>query len=464
MRRGPLGLLLGALLVLSACKAQKEEFYKKVFTCDPAGPNTCGTTESGQPMVCYSAVTLGGTGFCAEPCDPDAASAARSGVVCAAVTLGEADGGSAATGALLTECITSMPDSCPDGLTCYRRSLTTNQGVCLAMPVCQKSAECPQARPMCAADVIKGVVSPVVASMLKIDQLHCLAVGCKSAGTQCAPGEGCVGSYLNFGTAVDELCVPRCDLHNACPPNFTCLQDASWAPGAPPLCFPGMLGTRCASADDCLMGECTDVGVEFKVCTVGCATDDQCASFTTGTDVYTCANRHCLTVRPFGGSNCANDSDCIPSQRCVGGALVGTLKHGECRVPCDANGSCPARGGIPHVCLGEHGEGLCYPSSFGTPCDTTADCIANFQCLEAGPDPRTPQAAYAKRVCTIPCTKDDDCDANLWTKKVGFCQAGICRVAGGDGVPCDRAKQCNSRRCDTPNGASTTSCMPALTK
>jgi hypothetical protein len=463
MTRGALGLLLAATVALSACKAQKEEFYKKVYTCDPAGPNTCGTTESGRPMVCYSAATLGGTGFCAEPCDPADPSAARSGVVCATMTLDEARAGQPIGGALLTECEPSM-DACPEGLTCYRRDLTADRGVCLAMPVCQKSAECPLARPMCAADVVRGAVSMPVASMLKLDHLQCLTMGCKSTGTRCALGEGCVGSYLNFGTAVDELCVPRCDLHNACPPNFTCLQDARWAPGAPPICFPGMLGTRCREPDDCLMGACTDVGVEFNVCTIPCANDQQCAAFSTGTDVYTCTKGHCLTTRPFGGSNCEKDDDCIASQRCVGGSVTGTLKHGECRVPCDAGGKCPARGGIPHICLGAHGEGLCYPSSFATPCETTGDCIADFKCLEAAPDARTPQTSYASRICTLTCNADADCDANLFTKKAGFCQDGICRLWGGDGVACERNKQCGSGRCDVPSGADKKACVPALTR
>jgi hypothetical protein len=458
MSRGALGLLLAAVATLSACKAQTEAFYGKVFTCNPAVPNSCGTTQAGQQMVCYSAETLGGTGFCAEPCDPAAPSMARSGVACASVTLPEGDGGQAATGALLTECEPSA-DTCPEGLTCYRGDLTADRGVCLAMPVCGKSAECAKDHPVCAADVVRKVVPAPVASMLQLDHLHCLAMGCKKTGTACTPGEGCVGAYLTFGSDVDDLCVPRCDVHNACPPNFTCLQDANWAPGAPPICFPGMLGTRCREADDCLMGACTDVGVEFNVCTIPCASDQQCAAFSTGGDVYTCSKGHCLTTRPFSGSNCATDADCISSQKCVGGSVIGMLKHGECRVPCDASGKCPARGGIPHICLGENREGLCFPSSFATPCDTQADCIANFKCLPAAPDPRAPSTAYAKSLCTITCTTDADCDANIWTKKTGFCQDGICRASGSDTKPCERNSQCDSDNCDTKD---THQCIPAL--
>jgi hypothetical protein len=472
MIRRAAGPILVALVLLAACKAQKTAFYSRVFTCDPNVGNTCGTTQAGDPMVCYSAKTLGGTGFCTETCDPNDTSMARSGVVCAAVTIGQDDGGSARSGAVLTECAPSAPDGCPEGLTCYRTGLTEDKGVCLAMPVCASMADCTQSRPVCAADVIKGAVPPAVLPMLATDHLHCLAVRCKSAGMACGQGEGCIGSFLNFGSAIDDLCVPTCDLHNACPPNFTCLQDAKWAPGAPPICFPGMLGTRCAEPDDCLMGTCTDVGVEFNVCTIPCAHDEECAALSTPTDVYTCAKNdrggHCLTVRPFSGSNCASDSDCIPSQRCVGGSVTGTLKHGECRVPCDADGKCPARGGLPHTCLGKNREGLCIPSSFATPCDTQADCTASFKCLEAAPDPRTPQTSYATHICTVTCTTDADCDANVWTKKLGFCQSGICRLAGGEGVSCDRKKQCGSARCEGPPGSTDPmdpkTCVPALTQ
>jgi hypothetical protein len=454
--------LFALLVLLTACKAKKAEFYDKVFACDPNAGNTCGTTEAGDPMVCYSATTLGGTGFCAAPCDPNDPAVARSGVTCAAVTLGEADGGTAASGALLTECAPSDPTSCPEGLTCYRTGLTEDAGVCLALPVCDKSADCIQSRPMCATDVIRGAIPATVVSMLKTDHLHCLAVGCKSAGTQCAPGEGCVGAFLNFGSSIDELCVPRCDVHNACPPNFTCLQDTKWAPGAPPICFPGMLGSRCRDADDCLMGVCTDVGVEFNVCTIPCASDAQCLPLSTPTDAYTCANGHCLTVRPFSGSNCATDADCISIQRCVGGSVTGMMKHGECRTPCDADGKCPARAGIPHVCLGKNREGLCYPSTFATPCETQADCTASLKCLEAGPNAQTPQTNYATHLCTLTCTTDADCDANPLTKKVGFCQSGICRLAGGDGVACDRNAQCGSHRCEAPAGSTDKACVAAL--
>jgi hypothetical protein len=456
--------LFAAIAALASCKAKTDAFYADTFTCDPNVANTCGTTKSGQPMVCYSAQSLGGTGFCTEVCDPNDATMARSGVVCATMTLSAADGGVSKSGGLLTECAPSMPDGCPERLTCYRTGLTEDKGVCLAMPVCAESKDCPANRSTCGADVIRGAVPPALTSMLATNHLHCLAVGCKNGGMQCQPGEGCVGAYLNFGPPIDELCVPGCDLNKACPPNFTCLRDANWAPGASPLCFPGMLGTRCAEADDCLMGECTDVGVEFKVCTIPCTSTAQCAALNTPSDVYYCANGHCLTPRPFQGSNCGKDTDCIASQRCVGGTITGDMMHGECRTPCDADGKCPARGGLPHICLGADRKGLCYPSNFATPCETQDDCLASFKCMPAAPDVvHSPQTGYATHICTITCTTDADCDADSFTKKNGFCQDGICRLAGGEGVPCKRKEECVSDRCETPSGKTATECVSPLT-
>jgi hypothetical protein len=440
--------LLAALAALGACKAKTDAFYADTFTCDPEIMDTCGTSKTGRPMVCYSARSLDGTGFCAEACDPKDASMARSGVVCTTMTRSITDAGQTALGALLTECAPSDPASCPEKLSCYRTALMEDKGVCLAMPVCNTNMDClTTSHRICAADAIKSAVGPL-ASMLATSNLHCVAAGCKLGGTPCPIGEACIGTYLSVSQQIDELCVPSCDVNKACPPNFTCLQDASWAPGAAPICFPGMLGTRCAEADDCLLGACVDVGVEFKVCSIPCKTDDECKTLNTKSDVYYCGNGFCVTPRPFQGSNCGADGDCISSQTCVVGSIGGTQKHGECRVPCDAEGKCPSRGGLPHVCLGADHKGGCYPSTFGVPCLAQQDCRGDLECLEAADDPRSPENDFATHICTITCTEDKDCDADSWTKGLGFCRDGICRHAGGMNAPCDRNAQCSSDRCD----------------
>jgi hypothetical protein len=297
---------------------------------------------------------------------------------------------------------------------------------------------------------------------LATDHLYCLAAGCKTQHVNCNAGESCLGLSLSFGSDIDELCVPSCDLDKACPPGFTCLRNARWAPGSTPLCFPGLIGTRCATQQDCLLGACTDVGVEFDVCTIPCTKNEECAALNSATDIYFCSTGRCLTPRPFQGSNCTEDAHCIAGQRCLGKTPVGVLSHGECRIPCDADGQCPARGGLPHVCLGKDHEGGCYPSSFALPCATQADCVGNFQCLAAGPDPRS-LTDYSPSICTIPCSTDADCDANTWTKKSGFCRDGICRLAGGIQATCDRNAQCASDRCEAMGSDISKTCVPAFT-
>jgi hypothetical protein len=443
-----------ALACGAGCKARTDEFYAKVYACSGKGAAECGTTRSGKPMTCVSAVTLGGTEFCAESCDPLHPEQAPEGTICMA------------TGALLQKCTPAGDDggasSCPPSLSCYRTSLTQNAGVCLAMPVCSSDDDpCGGGTNVCATKVIKAVVSPAVAPSLAIDHLHCVTTGCTSVGMACPLRQSCIGSQLGFGAPIDDLCVPACDSNQDCPPNFTCLHDAVSAPDGPRLCFPGMVGARCSVQQNCLVGSCVDVGVEFNVCSVPCRSDDDCKPLNMASDVYVCAGNHCLTPRPFQGANCTVQSDagvtCPLGEQCFDESPYGAPHHGECRVPCDARGLCPARGGLPHVCLGKDHDGGCYPSSFGLPCQTKADCIADFDCLPAVDDAPRSTTGYSAKICTLPCTADADCDADTWTKRRGYCSSeGICRLSGGLGTTCDRNAQCESRRC------SQSTCQPPI--
>jgi hypothetical protein len=442
-----------ALVSAAACKAKKDAFYAEVFPCSTPGPGECGTTEDGAPMTCFSAKGLGGQLFCAESCDPHG-SPSRPGTTCTS------------SGALLVTCEPKVDGDasggCPAGLSCYRTSLSDSRGVCLAMNVCSADSDCAgTSRPTCAASIIQKVLPPAVAATAATDHLHCVQTGCKTSNMSCPVGEVCIGSYLSFGLPVDDACVPGCDETRPCPPNFTCLRDALTAPGGPPMCFPGMVGARCSAPENCLAGQCTDVGVEFGVCSVPCRSDLECKALNTLTDVFVCVGApagHCLTPRPFQGSNCSTDAQamtsgvqCPAGQQCFDESPYGILQHGECRVPCDADGKCPARGGLPHVCLGASHDGGCYPSSFGTPCASDTDCIADFKCLAAQPDDAHSRTGYSAKICTIPCGTDADCDADTWIKKRGYCSGeGLCRLGGGDGSPCDRAAQCESHRCDVP--------------
>jgi hypothetical protein len=439
--------LTALLLVLSAvaCKAKTDDFYAKVFPCSGTSSLECGTTKAGKPMTCVSSASLGGGSFCAETCDPN--ETAPLGSTCTA------------SGALLQQCTPNVDAGadasvveCPAGLSCYRTSLAENRGLCLSVPTCTDNSECGTGT-ICASAVVKAQLPPALASAVTADHLHCLRGGCKSSGMSCPTGQVCIGSVLAFDPDIDNLCVPACDSNKDCPPNFTCLRNPETAPGGPHMCFPGMVGARCSTDQNCLIGACTDVGVEFDVCSLPCATDAQCAALSTDTDVFVCAKNHCVTARPFQGANCSPTGDdgavCPAGLRCFDESPYGgVLLHGECRVACDPlDHSCPARGGLPHVCLGAAHDGGCYPSSFGTPCATKADCVANFECMLAGPDPHS-NTDYSDRICTVPCEADADCDKNVWTKKIGFCSSEhICRLAAGIGGDCDRATQCISRRC-----------------
>jgi hypothetical protein len=443
----PLLAVIALATIALACKAKTDDFYASIFPCTGAVPDECGTTRAGKPMTCVSAEGLGGSRFCAEACDPKGTAPLPAGYACVAA------------GALLQECtpntdggVDAAVVSCPAGLSCYRTSLLANIGVCMSLKTCSADSECGTGM-VCASTVVKNGLPPSLASVIETDHLYCLTNGCKTDGMGCPTGQVCIGKKLAFGPEIDDLCAPGCDSDKDCPPNFSCLRNPETAPGSPNLCFPGLVGSRCAAAQNCLIGACTDVGVEFNVCSVPCANTKQCETLNTLSDVFVCAKNHCLTQRPFQGANCSpNVSDgatCPAGLECFDDAPYGGLvTHGECRVPCGADHKCPSRGGIPHVCLGANHDGGCYPSSFGTPCETTADCVADFQCLLAKEDSHS-NTNYSPRICTMTCDTDADCDANSWTKEIGFCSdEHLCRLSAGEGRACDRDFHCISRRCD----------------
>jgi hypothetical protein len=444
-------LALAALLLCGlACKTKEDEFYTKVFPCTPNSTDQCGTARNGKPMKCFSAVSLGGSAFCAESCDPKVPGSAPAGTICTA------------SGALLTECkpLPSAADggadagvegTCPEGLSCYRTSLGENRGVCMALPTCSSNEECTTGtRRTCASSLIRSVLPSAVAAVSSTDHLHCVQSGCQTANMACPTGEACLGSAVYLSQAVNDACVPTCEDSTDCPPNFTCLHDPVTAPGGPRVCFPRMVGSRCSAAENCLAGQCTNVGVEFNVCAVPCALDAQCGILNTPTDIFVCAQGHCLTPRPFQGNYCTDDSGCPAGLHCFDESPFGPSTHKECRLPCDVGGKCPSRGGLPHICLGANHDGGCYPSSFGMPCSTQADCIADFKCMPAGRDSHS-RTDYSPTICTIPCTVDADCDRDSWTKFRGYCSAEkICRLSGGLGTECDRDAMCEQDRCDEP--------------
>jgi hypothetical protein len=439
--------VVGLLALTAACTTAKDKFYGTVFACDVnATEDQCGTTSDGKPMVCYNGAQLGGgKDFCAARCDP-AAPADDLHSICAP-SRGLADG----TGALLQVCrpLNSEDEPewrCPEGLQCFRTDLLKNEGVCLMMLVCTENKDCPPERNACGTTILSGLPST-----LHADHLACVNPDC-SETNPCPPGESCLSSKYQV-TKDLNMCVPNCDGRGLCPPGFGCAQTPT-AQSAPAMCLPGLPGVRCQSDLDCLLGTCFDTGAGFSECVFGtCTTDEDCLTFASIT-TFLCiggeggGTGHCLATKPFNGADCSmkDDQTCPEGQECnYYSPYVINQEKGECRVPCDANKKCPARGGIPHVCL-DDGDGGCYPGTLGLPCTDSSECVGHLECLPAPQDPRT--IITSPKICTIPCAMDTDCMNDPITGTVSVCGAGgVCRLTGTPGQPCTYNEQCANRIC-----------------
>jgi hypothetical protein len=291
---------------------------------------------------------------------------------------------------------------------------------------------------------------------LQADSLQCIQGACKSQGSACPPDQACLLEIYASEGMLPDICVPKCRA-GTCPPNFACAQSAV-APGSPAVCLPGIPGARCTTNIDCLFGECLDTGAGFSVCALPlpCRPMDYCSTLNGPVDVFVCAEGvpdrpRCVTTRPFVGPNCQMIDDCVPDsgQQCLWlSPTQASPKHGDCRLPCNTDGRCDTRGGIPFFCLGEKHEGGCYPSGFGMPCLDDTECLMGLSCKTVGPDARS-RTNYSPNICTIPCTTDAECDANPLTFHGAFCQpeTGFCRLAGETGLPCTQDTHCRSRHC-----------------
>jgi hypothetical protein len=444
------GLIACALAATPGCKTRHDQFYAEVFTCDPtASRDPCGTTAAGKPMTCFAGTQLGGSNFCVEACDP-AQHADTPGYTC--VT----------SGALLQICHPDTEASdpsrgCPQGLQCYRTDLLADEGVCLMMRVCAQDSDCSgdPARRVCAGTLVRGMYS---LPALKADHLQCMQATCQSGGSLCRDGESCIGNYYDYGPEIPDICVPNCDGDLHCPPNYACAISSA-APGSPPVCLPGLPGTRCTADQDCVVGDCVDTGAGFSQCVVPlpCGSDLDCAPLDGLAASFVCvegvpgAGRRCVRLASFNGASCMETSDCPTPQRCFRFSPYQGVSdiHGECRIPCDDGGPCAARGGIPNVCLAG-GQGGCYPTNFALPCTTSADCLPEFTCTAVSPDERT--ILTSPTICTTTCATDDDCHHNpLIRDNGGFCKEGVCRMPGQKGDPCDRDAQCVHSVCALDN-------------
>jgi len=423
-------------------------------------------------MTCFQASGLGGRDFCAEACDPSQSPADAAHYACVA---------SGASGALARRCHPSSSSDpqadCPQGLNCYRTSLVADTGLCIRMPVCAQDADCLSATyNICATSLVRSLSSSA-AALLRLDHLNCVHAGCSALQSSCASSEGCLATQ--YSSPVD-ICAPNCDSKQQCPPNFSCVRATSGA-GSPNLCVPGLPGERC-DGDHCVLGRCEDTGAGFSVCTIPCASDTDCAPLGK-TDVLVCVegagHRHCVATRTFDGANCDTTDQCKTdrNESCVHVDRWGmTSSRGECRVPCNRDGTCDPQGGVAHGCL----AGSCYPGIVDIPCTRDSECVPPLTCHNVPPEADNP--AGGSRICTLPCAmpsvpqsdfdsqapgvtevgpseagSDADPDSLCAPPPLsGYCGGGFCRVARVPGKPCSRPAQCNSGLCD----GATNACLP----
>jgi hypothetical protein len=252
----------------AACSVDDGDFYAEVFSCDPEAIDACGTTRSGQPLICYSgSAQLGGEAFCTESCDPERTP--PSGHACLP------------SGALLRTCDPNADpgeSGCPERLNCYRTDVTPGSasGLCLATPVCSRDADCKDPRrSRCAATVL----AEMYAAPLALSNLHCIQPACNTVGADCASGEMCLDELYERGSVIPDICIPNCVGDNECPPNFACARGPE-SPGSTAGCVPGIPGTRCVSHHDCMLGDCIATTAEgVRVCSipVPCDSDLFCA-------------------------------------------------------------------------------------------------------------------------------------------------------------------------------------------
>jgi hypothetical protein len=395
-------------------------------------------------MTCFAASQLGGRNFCVEACIPTRGSDDPR-FVCLS------------SGALLQTCHPRAGAGdpslgCPAGLACYRTDLLLDQGVCIQMDVCAEDSHCSEKRPVCAGRLIRERTSS--SFPIQADNLQCVQSMCGAGRAMCPSGESCLAGFYETSLEADyDICVPTCDGSLQCPPNFACAFSRA-ASGSPLLCLPGVPGIRCRQDQDCAAGTCVDTGSGFNMCVLPlpCRSNQDCAALNGTVSTFFCgevpgAGRRCLLRQTFNGANCADAADCPPGFICTFRTWFGAQdSHGECRLACGADGSCPARSGIPHICVAG-GQGGCYPTDFGVPCASSADCVPELPCLPVGPDARSP--VESPTVCTTTCVEDGDCKGNPLIRVAGFCRQdeGVCRMTGLEGAPCERDGQCAVSPC-----------------
>jgi hypothetical protein len=418
----------------------------QLWSCDPARADECGTRD-GRPMTCWE-------DFCMPSCDPNVP-VKKPGQHCLVAP-------EASTGVLLDPC-DPLGNDCPSTLHCLRTDVASaHEGLCVPMGVCTTNADCPgNVKTTCSAEVLREVLGANAAG-LYTDHLLCVKDRCDKDG--CPPGESCLPTYFALYAYMPAICVDNCDSHGQCAPGYACAQ--SGAPGAPNMCLPGVPGVRCTRDEDCMIGACIETGTDFKLCSITCVSDADCSLLDEGT-YYRCVtgtadgSKHCINPTAFQGPDCSSDG------MCVGEASVcfhdnpyeRVSTNSECRVPCDENGQCPARGGLAHSCLGP--EGGCFPGDFGIPCNDSSECMEPFTCEEISEEvgrdivkqnrsDSSDASTSPLRICTFPCPDglDGTCEVPA-TLGTGYCGSDDrCHSSAPPGSPCDRDQECVSANCE----------------
>jgi hypothetical protein len=469
--------VLVTVLSAAGCHVDREGFNQRVFACDTAAPDpACGTDENGRRMACFAARQIGASDFCTKTCDAP-------GPTIDGICLPGGESSDNDSRVELRSCRpsddteTTPHAAChQSGLGCYRTDLLSDEGVCMTLNPCDQDGDCRDpVRSVCATSFLSTTIYPE--SNLPLDHMFCLQTNCKSRGTSCSPGETCLQEVVPPEAHAADICVPNCDSHQRCPPNFLCYKKASTSV-APNVCIPGLLGFTCDSAIDCMVGTCNSTGIGYNVCTTTCGGEADCQRFDGEQGSFSCIKNPadptqlgvCQTPDAYRGSICNDTADCVdrnPEEVCM--RVSPSDAQGVCLKPCPEDGSkCKPRGGINHTCLpsfvNEMGPAsACFPGYLGYPCEDESNCVGDLRCLPSFPD--------APNVCSASCGTDADCvrhkpgrTGSRWASDdTSWCGAGaplnnpIClpgRVLP-DGSPCPSSNACASGKCT--NGL----CAPA---
>jgi hypothetical protein len=432
-----LAALMAAAALGSTCRVDEDDFYGRTFFCDAnMRQSSCGTDRAGLPRTCVAGKNLGGRDFCTGTCSMPSPNAAGGPTACLS------------TRGLVETC---QPNGAQGGcqtpeLSCLRTDALRDEGVCLAVKTCSSNQDCDDpARDTCLGSLLVAAYGSEAG--LKTDHFSCLQAGCEARGSNCSSGESCLRKIVP-GRLTPDICVPNCDPQFNCPPNYFCYRKVS-GQFAENVCIPGIIGFRCFTDMDCLLGECVDTGEGFNVCSVPCENDTDCARFDRARGPLFCGKdpdgqgRHCINPVSQQGTPCNLDSECGAAELCLHYIPNERIRgsDGECRPRCGPGGACRARGGVPHACTTGPGRDTCYPGHFAVACSSSADCVGDLTCLPTpfiGDDDRKEISGS----CTVRCQRDEDCAANRWINHTGYCDEGVCAFNRAYGRLCDEDRQC----------------------